>query len=80
MRLNRVQSEVWLRADIENILQGLDIASAAIDDMRRPEGGIYRVGFHDALQAVAAAIGGELKDAGVRVRVIEPKMIEGGDR
>ena len=77
MRNGRIVSEVWLRADLENLLAGLDMANAAIDDMRRPEGAIYRAGFHDALQAVAAAIGGELISSGVRVRVIGYQTIEG---
>jgi len=72
----RIESRVFLKHDLENLLQGLDMANAAVDDMRRPEGAIYRAGFHDALGAVAAAIGVELA-SGPRVRVIEPLRIEG---
>lgn len=69
------KSQFYFIADLENILRGLDIASAATGDTR-PEGATYRAGFHDALSAVAAAIGGRLI-SGDRVRVIEPLRIEG---
>ena len=73
----RIESQVFLKHDLENLLAGLDMANEAIEDLRRPEAAIYRAGFHDALQAVAAAIGGELISSGVRVRVIGYQMIEG---
>ena len=76
----RIENQVFLKNDLENMLHGLDMANAPIDDMRRPEGALYRLGFHDALRAVAAAIGGELASSGPRVRVIERQMIDGGNR
>ena len=72
----RIESQVFLKHDLENLLAGLDKANAAIEDLRRPEAAIYRAGFRDALGAVAAAIGGQLT-TGPRVRVIEPLRIEG---
>lgn len=52
----RIQSEVFLRQDIENILQAIDRANASLaKNLPVAEVAIYRAGFLSAMQAVAAA-------------------------
>jgi len=59
MRNGRIVSEVFLRDDIENMLKAVDRANASLANypLLTEEVAIYRAGFIDAMQAVAAAFG-----------------------
>lgn len=74
MNLPRIQSEVFLREDIHNILTAIDQANAALA-VRLPlaEVAIYRMGFAAAMRAVAAAfdvvLESQLEALGTQVQV-----------
>ena len=58
----RIQSEVFLKADIENILNSIDEAVADLAvNLPFQEVAIYRMGFAAAMQAVAKAFDIELR-------------------
>lgn len=53
----RIQSEVFLRHDIENILRAIDSASGdLVDHAAGDEVKVYRDGFRAALRSVATAL------------------------
>jgi hypothetical protein len=73
----RIESEVYLKRDIENILQAIDRANACLaKNLPIAEVAIYRAGFLSAMQAVAAAFDVALEphitDCPVELRLTTP--------
>ena len=63
----RIQSEVFLRHDIESILEAIDGANAELAaQIPGPDVEIYRAGFTAALRAVATAFHISLRSANLR--------------
>lgn len=76
------KSEFYFIADIENIVRALDGANAsmAVSGLGNSEVAAYRAGFHDALAAVAVAVGGRLVSDHERPALFDCRVIESEGR
>jgi hypothetical protein len=72
MKERRLESEVFLRNDVENILRAINAANLGIaQHISDPSAAIYRAGFTDAVKAVAMALHIEIEVGGECGSVVE---------
>jgi len=81
MQSDLMQSEVFLRSDIRNMLRAIEFTNSALSTyVSTPEAGAYRAGFVAALQAVAAAFDINTtscpESPSTRLRLADPTLLE----